>query len=476
MANSHRPQGKYRPVGRYRTCLLAWPAHESLTCELLEDRRLLSASTLGHVFKAFAPTTPMTAQSLAEAYSTGATPTFGSNTQVGLTPAQIRHAYGFDQIFFANGTIQGDGSGQTIAIVDAFDDPNIVSDLAAFDAFFGIPAPPSFVRLNESGASSPLPGTDPVGSGKVNWEFETALDVEWAHALAPAASILLVEANSASFTDLISNAVDTARNWPDVVAVSMSFGAPEFATEITFDSTFTTPADHVGVTFVGASGDSGFPGIYPAYSPNVLAVGGTSLFLDGNNNITSESAWSGSGGGVSEFEPQPSYQNALAGGISAINRVIPDVAFDADSSTGVAVYDSYNGGTSPWFKVGGTSFSSPAWASLIAIADQGRFLTGLTPMDGPGTTLPEIYTLPGSDFNDITTGSNNHPPDTRFSAQVGYDAVTGRGTPRVNLTVPKENLTASGLVGSSAAAGEVFNDTNANGALDGGEAGLQGWT
>jgi subtilisin-like proprotein convertase family protein len=485
MPKARRLQSKYRLGGRFRA-LSTGQVLDSLACELLEDRRLLSASPAEHVIKALAPTTPMTAQPMAEAVVSDASPAaFGSGTQVGLTPAQIRHAYGFDQIMFntgASGTIAGDGAGQTIAIIEAYNDPNIVSDLAAFDTAFSLPAPPSFVRVNQTGGST-LPGLDPVGAGHVNWEFETALDVEWAHAMAPGASILLVEANSSGLGDLVQSAVDFARQQPNVVAVSMSFGAGEFSNEASaLDSFFTTPANHTGVTFLGAAGDGGSPGIYPAYSPNVLAVGGTFATINANNTIPSsgEVVWNDvsgiTGGGISQYEqPQPSYQSVLAGGISATSRVMPDVAFASEpfqgtNADGVAIYDSYDGGPSaPWIQVVGTSFSTPCWAALIAIADQGRFLAGLTSMDGPGTTLPKIYTLPSTDFNDVTSGTNGHGAVAGFAAGVGYDAASGRGTPKANLVV-------SDLIGASSVAGEVFNDANANATLDNGESGLQGWT
>ena len=416
-----------------------WRKARSLTFESLEGRQLLTINGWGSLLASSDPSLP-TAQPTIQEWRSSIQVPFANMAASGLTPAQIRHAYGFDQITFNNGAVVGDGTGQTIAIVDAYDDPNIVSDLAAFDAFFGIAAPPSFVRVNQNGgAIQPnAPGVDPTGPGQINWETETALDVEWAHALAPGASILLVEANSNGLADLISSAVNTARNTPNVAVVSMSFGVSEVFFETAYDSSFTTPASHVGVTFVASTGDHGSPGLFPAYSPNVLAVGGTTLSLDGNNNIAGESGWGGSGGGISAFEPQPSYQNPLAASFSTVNRVISDVSFDANPASGVPIYDSYNGGASPWFQVGGTSFSAPAWASLIAIADQGRNLAGLPLLGGAtSATLPAIYALSSSDFNDVTSGSNGG-----FSAGPGYDPVTGRGS-------PKANLVASDLVGVS---------------------------
>src|SRR5260370_33981537 len=188
---------------------------------------------------------------------------------VGYTPAQIRHAYGFDQIMF--GGVQGDGAGQTIAIVDAFDDPNIFKDLDVFDNTFGLPGP----------ASSVLTKATPQGKPHTNssWAGEISLDVEWAHAIAPGAHILLVEARSNSLSNLLS-AVSYANSQSGVVAVSMSWGGGEVSAETAYDSYFTTP----GITYTAAAGDS--PGaIWPSTSPTVISVGGTTLaglYIEGN--------------------------------------------------------------------------------------------------------------------------------------------------------------------------------------------------
>ncbi len=387
----------------------------------------------------------------------------GTSAPTGFAPVQIRHAYGFDQITFSNGAIQGDGTGQTIALIEAYDDPNIVSDLAAFDSYFNLPAPPSFVRVAENGSNS-LPPVDPRGAGTNNWELETALDVEWTHALAPGANILLIEAATNSFSDLISASVNYARQQPGVAVISMSFGSNEFGGETGYDSTLTTPVGHAGITFVASTGDAGSPSEYPAFSPNVLGVGGTTLSLDASDNYSGESAWGGSGGGISQFEGQPAYQHGVVTQSSTM-RTLPDVAFDANSSSGVAVYDSYNNGTSsPWVRIAGTSFGAPSWGAMVAIADQGRMVAGLSSLDGRSQTLPTIYALPSADLHDVTTGANN-----AFAAGPGYDLVTGRGTPLTNLVVPS-------LIGQATVSGQVFNDANGNGAIDSGEAGLSGWT
>jgi hypothetical protein len=344
----------------------------------------------------------------------------------GFTPGQIRHAYGFDQITFSGGAVQGDGSGQTIAIVAAYDQPNIAADLAAFDATFGLPAPASFTKVNQGGGTA-YPAADK------GWGLEISLDVEWAHAIAPGARILLVEANTANWSDLLT-AVDFARHQPGVSVVSMSWDSTEWSGETYFDSYFTTPAGHTGVTFVASSGDTGSSGgaESPAVSPNVLAVGGSQLSTDSAGNYVSETAWNGSGGGISLYEAQPAYQKGVVTQTTT-HRAAPDVAYDASSATPFAVYDSF--GYGGWLQVYGTSAGAPQWAALVAIADQGRALAGKGTFDGASQLLPMLYQLPASDFHDITSGSSG-----AYAAGVGYDLVTGRGSPFANRIV-------AGLVG-----------------------------
>jgi subtilase family serine protease len=324
----------------------------------------------------------------------------------GMTPAEIRHAYGLDQL-------SENGSGQTIAIVTAYDDPNITQDLATFDKAYGLAAPPSFVKHEN-------PGTAADGG----WSGETALDVEWAHALAPDANILLVEAKSASTDDLLS-AVDYARSQPGVSVVSMSWGGSESSSLVSDDSHFTTPAGHTPVTFVAAAGDSGAGAEWPASSPNVLAIGGTSLQVSSNGTYEGETAWSGSGGGFSRIFAVPTYQaNTVTG-----HRAVPDVAFNADPNTGVEVYDSVPdpGSSTGWMVVGGTSEGSPQWSAMIALANQERAATGKAAL---GRVQDTLYTLSSNDFHDITSGSNGN------RARTGYDLVTGLGSPVANLLIP----------------------------------------
>jgi subtilase family serine protease len=212
------------------------------------------------------------------------------------TPAELQQAYGFNSVTF-NG-VAGTGSGGTIAIVDAYDDPNIQADLNTFDAQFGLSST-TVTRVNQTGGTS-YPAADSTGG----WELEESLDVEWANALAPGANLLLVEANSANETDLLA-AIDYAAGHVNVV--SMSWGGSEFSGETSYDSHFS----RAGVAFVASSGDSGAPASWPAASPNVLSVGGTALTLGAGNVWSSEVGWSGSGGGPSAYEAQPSYQTGV---------------------------------------------------------------------------------------------------------------------------------------------------------------------
>jgi hypothetical protein len=339
-------------------------------------------------------------------------------------PAQIAHAYGFDQINF--GGVTGDGTGQTIAIVDAFNNPNFVSStdpnfanssLAVFDRQWGLPDP-VFTKVDQNGGTN-YPGNN---SG---WGLEEALDVEWAHAMAPGANILLVETSNNGYGSLFTGVNYAAGSGAS--AVSLSWGSGEFFGETSFDATFAAAS---GVSFLAASGDRGAPGTYPAYSPYVVAVGGTGLIADSQGNYISETGWSGSGGGISQVEAQPAYQQGTVTQ-SGTQRTIPDVAYNANPNTAVYVYDRFNGG---WFGVGGTSAGAPQWAALVAIANQGRNLNGLLPLgssasQGSQEVLTDLYNLQ-SDFNDITTGNNG------FQAGPGYDLVTGIGTPQANVLVP----------------------------------------
>ncbi|HEY7091490.1 MAG TPA: SdrD B-like domain-containing protein, partial [Tepidisphaeraceae bacterium] len=379
------------------------------------------------------------------------------------TPAQIRKSYGVDSLTF-NGIV-GDGTGQTIAIVDAFDDPSFVSDnsanygisdLVRFDNFFGLPHPPSFKKLNQSGVNGSYPAFN------ASWSGEIALDVEWAHAMAPGASIILVEANSNGSNDL-NAAVNTAKALAGVTAVSMSYGGSEFSNESLLDPTFVRS----GVSFFSSSGDTGGVVTYQSSSVNVVGVGGTSLTqADSTGTYFSESGWGGSGGGVSAFESKPGYQTIIT--TPGTRRGAPDVSAVADPATGVAVLNSSSGGigsANPWetSRIGGTSLSAPLWAGFMSLVNQARSAIGLGSLSGNTQTLPRLYTLSSSDFHDVTSGSAGGN-----SSGPGYDLVTGRGTPKPQLYAD--------VAGGATISGTVFQDFNGNATLDGGESAQSGVT
>jgi subtilase family serine protease len=321
-------------------------------------------------------------------------------TSIYYTPAQIRQAYGFDQL-----PLSTDGTGQTIAIVDAYGSSSIQSDLNTFCSDFGIA--PTTVTIY-------YPQGKPISNA--GWAEETSLDVEWAHAIAPGAKIVLVAAKSASYTDLLG-AVDYAVN-SGATVVSMSWGGSESSAETGngYDSHF----NHPGVTFVASAGDSGEGVEYPAASPYVVGVGGTSLYLDGSGNYSGEIAWSGSGGGISQYESAPLWQSAWSG---LAKRGVPDVSYLADPNTGVLVV--YR---NQLYVFGGTSVGAPQWAALVALS-QASFNSAATLYSVAGTA----NTI-GSNFHDITSGNNGTDPDDYAIA--GYDLVTGLGSPVANGLVP----------------------------------------
>jgi autotransporter-associated beta strand protein len=455
-----------------------------------------------------------------EAYDPGGLPDAAASGPSGLTPNQMRGAYGLGIYSYSGGVysianpvtfhgIPADGSGQTIAIVDAYDDPYALSDLNAFSSYssgsvsFDLPTfnsgpgSPTFTKMNENGGTS-LPGTDPHGpyssSGNLSWATEESLDIEWAHAMAPMANIILVEASSDYNSDLLT-AVQTAAKQPGVDIISMSWSSDEFSGETTDDSTyFTTPAGHIGgaaalggaglpggITFLAAAGDEGAYGSgsqsgdiepqYPAASPNVVAVGGTTLGVSGNS-WSGETTWGngassgtpggggGGGGGVSSQESQPAYQSGVVnstystgnGTYTTNQRTYPDVS--ADANTGVPIYDTWDfGASTPWYTVRGTSLACPLWGGMIALADQGRAIAGVGSLDGPTQTLPLLYKLSAADFHDITAGNAIGPTTSAYVNQVtgvalyapatGYDLCSGIGTPNSNSTVG--NLVVSQL-------------------------------
>jgi subtilase family serine protease len=337
-----------------------------------------------------------------------------------FVPSQIRHAYGFDMV-------AGQGAGQTIAIVDAYDDANVESDLGVFSRQFNLPSCTTgngcFRKLYSNGRKPPA---------NSNWSVEISLDVEWAHAIAPQAKIVLVEAPSNNLSDLLS-AVDVAVN-SGASAVSMSWTSAEIPTERNLDNHFVTN----GVTFVAASGDAGTGVSYPAASPYVVAVGGTSLTLDAQGNYLSEAAWSGSGGGLSRYENEPLIQEQFSiPSDSQGARGVPDVSYNANPGTGYAVYDSVGiNGAAGWFQLGGTSAGAPQWAALVAITNSQRAAAGKPNLTSSNDSLYwSARTHHRGTFHRVTVGSNGSCGAV-CDALVGYDYVTGLGSPQAKLLIP----------------------------------------
>ncbi|MEY2687458.1 MAG: hypothetical protein RL375_1656 [Pseudomonadota bacterium] len=365
------------------------------------------------------------------------------------TPAQVRAAYGLPALPAPGATPTPDqaaqlGAGQTIYIVDAHHDPNAAAELAAFNSKFGLPActtkampvnaslplaAPSTTEgctlsvvysTPDGGMTTKAPGYD---SG---WATEIALDVQWAHATAPLARIVLIEAASASLDDLLGGVKLANAMGPG--PVSMSFGADEGWYTSAADPAFTGN----GMTYLAATGDWGAQVSWPSVSTHVLAVGGTRLTWTGNGPRT-ETGWTGTGGGTSAYVATPGYQNNQVPGLgSPARRVVADVAFNADPASGqyTAVL-SPGSGTVNWISTGGTSLSTPQWAGLIAVANAMRAQSGKAALGSVHEQLyGQIGAVPGtyaSVFTDITSGSNGSCP--ACTARAGHDLLTGLGTP-----------------------------------------------
>jgi subtilase family serine protease len=377
-----------------------------------------------------------------------ATP-MASGTQVATySPAQIRAAYGLPALPTTGATptaMQAAqmGAGQTIYIVDSNNDPNVGAELATFDQKFGLigcvttPISPttklplaatpttgctlSLVYSTSTGAmTSTVPAYD---SG---WQTEIALDVQWSHATAPLARIILIEAPDASINSLLGAIALANTMGPGVV--SMSFGGQEGSWTSSVDSYFTTS----NMTYVAAAGDSGVGVEWPSVSPHVLAVGGTSLSYTAGSN-RSETVWSGTGGAVSQYTPTPSYQASSVPGMGVLaHRAVSDVAFNADPATGQYIAIINPGSTSAgWLSAGGTSLSTPQWAGLLAIANAIRAQSAKPALGQPQALLyGQIASTPStyaSAFADITSGTDGSC--NTCVAKVGYDTPTGLGTP-----------------------------------------------
>jgi len=375
------------------------------------------------------------------------------------TPAQIRNAYGLaaapgPAALSALTTAQRAalGAGQTIYIVDAYRHPNLATDLAAFNKRFGLPtcatvviaaasalplaAAPvadscTFSRVVATKAGAIATTTPAYNAG---WAQETALDVEWAHALAPLARIVVVEATTNGMADL-SGAI-TLANRMGAGVLSMSFGANEGSYIKSYDALFAA----AGMSYVASAGDSGTQSGWPAVSAGVLAIGGTTL--DALHGARTESAWSASGGAASVIAARPDYQRSstVPGLPAGTTRLTSDVAFNADPYTGQFTAFTPSGSkTTAWMGMGGTSVGAPCWAGLLAVGNAQRALAGKATLGKPHATLwTTVASVPGryaSVFKDVVAGANGSCT-TACAAHAGYDFPTGLGTPNVAKLLP----------------------------------------
>jgi hypothetical protein len=314
------------------------------------------------------------------------------------------------------------GSGATVAVVDAYNDPDIASNLATYRAQYGLPACTTaggcFRVVNQDGKASPLP----ADAGTSGWDEEESLDVDMVSAVCPNCKIVLVEANTDGSTDL-GTAEDAAVSL-GAGYVSNSYGSRH---EVSGETSYDHYYDHPGTVITASAGDSGYGVNYPAASQYVTAVGGTTLVRDSSvSRGWAESVWGsssggeGTGSGCSAYEPQPSWQAGITSGCA--NRATADIAADANPNTGVAVYDTYTGGG--WQVYGGTSVASPVIASSYALAG--------SPAAGtyPASYLYAHYAADPSVFNNITTGANGTcTPSVLCTAGPGWNGPTGLGTP-----------------------------------------------
>ena len=326
----------------------------------------------------------------------------------GYGPSQLQAAYGLTSASASN------GSGRTIALVDAFDYPTAASDLAAYRSAAGLPAA-NFTKVNQNGQASPLPSPAPSTD---DWTGEAALDLDMASAICPLCNIVLVEAQ-----DDTGNGLYVAQNTAASMAgyISNSWGGAESSSETSMDSSYFTHAS--GIVTTVSAGDSDYGVSYPATSPKVVSVGGTALNTASNSRGWTESVWNttpgseGTGSGCSAYEAKPSWQSSLSLPSGCNNRIDNDVAADADPATGVAVYDTYNN-NGGWNEIGGTSASSPMVAAMFALAGN----AGANPAQ-------DIYQHT-SNFFDVTSGNDGScTPAYLCTAQTGFDGPTGWGTP-----------------------------------------------
>jgi hypothetical protein len=341
----------------------------------------------------------------------------------GYSPAQIQQYLG----------LTGDGKGHTIAIVDAYDDPDITADAETFSQQYGLPgvcgaggASGDCFHLNVREQSA-------TAGSNGDWGLEESMDVEWAHSVAPDATIDVEEAAGGDFASLFAAVATATAKHPAAVSMSWGIGA-EFSEETYYDHFCATTT----TVCVVSSGDLGYPGSYPAYNPSVLSVGGTTLTLGSDGSVTSELDWDQSGGGQSWVEREPSYQG---GAEQSGFRDLPDVSYDADPNTGVAVYDSLPYlGQSGWWVVGGTSLGAPSWSAILADADQLRAGAGKGPLTASGDAAQrDVYSLPSSALAPVTSGPDNGSCPVGCAPATGYDTITGLGSPRAGIDAALAN-------------------------------------
>ncbi|SDW80762.1 physarolisin II. Serine peptidase. MEROPS family S53 [Marininema mesophilum] len=315
----------------------------------------------------------------------------------GYTPFHIRKAYGLDQV-------KETGKGQHIAVVVAYGSPTIKKDLAVFSEKFSLPKAKLKIYYPEGKPTETNP----------RWVTETAMDVQWVHAIAPKAKISLVVAKDKEIPHLVK-AIKLATALGANV-VSNSWGSFEDEEAHKWDSTFSNKK----VTYVASAGDYGKGILWPASARNVLAVGGTTLRMEQSGNFLSEVAWSGSSGGISAFTKRPAYQQLWAETLGDF-RGVPDVSFVGDPMTGAAVYSSTEiQGYKGWFLLGGTSLSTPCWSGIVALINEKR----AKPLSSE-QLVKRLYALKDKGvYRDIVAGTNQE-----HSATVGYDLVTGLGSP-----------------------------------------------
>jgi len=336
-----------------------------------------------------------------------------SNTAQFNTPATIRSAYSLPSI----------GGSGAIAIVDAYHYPTSLQDFNYFAKYFNLPQESS---TNATAAGNKVfqvvyaTGSKPQSGGNYisSWNLEEALDIEWAHAIAPSAKIYLVEAASDSLTDL-DYAVQIASRLTGVKEVSMSWGGGESPSEVQWYDTFFTTS---GIAYFAAGGDTSALVEYPSTSVNVISCGGTTLNRSNNGTLLSETAWADTGCGLSAYEPRPIFQNVISS-IVGNRRGSNDISFDADPNTGVYVYDSTPlWGENGWWILGGTSVSSPCLSAVVNLAASSG--NGFA-VSSQAEELRFYSNLKNATvFRDITSGT-----DGRLRSSVGWDFITGVGSP-----------------------------------------------